>query len=526
MRRRDFLTASAATLLATGVQAEAQTGASPVGPKRTRGSHPNILLLMADQFRYDCVGANGNKIIRTPNLDRIARESVRFTAAYTCTPSCTPARSALLTGQGPWKHGMLGYSNMATKPYPLEKASALTKAGYFTATIGKNHYFPIRNAHGYQQMVCDEHDAQWWGKVKQVPPAERCDYEAYFWSQRPASNPSATGLSWNDYRARPFVYPEELHDTTWTGQTAVHFLNEYDRPEPFFLKVSFIRPHSPYDAPQRFFDMYEHAALPEPKAAKWADKYIPRSDASNEIWHGRLAPEVMRYSRQGYYGCVTHVDEQIGEVLAALERRGMLNDTLILFCSDHGDMLGDQNLWRKTYGYEQSAHIPMLMRPPSGMDWGHAGQVVDAPVEIRDLLPTFLDAAGAEQHPELDGRSLLQLAGKGKEGWREYIDLEHNVCYSPTNHWNGLTDGKWKYLYHAQAGEEQLFDLVHDPDELEDLSGSAQHSAELAKWRARLVEHLSERGPDWVSNGRLMVRPKGQEFSPNFPGYAAPGQVG
>ncbi len=305
----------------------------------------------------------------------------------------------------------------------------------------------------------------------------------------------------------------------------MRFLNEYDRAEPFFLKVSFIRPHSPYDAPQRFFDMYAKAALPEPKVAKWAEKYAPLSDAGNEIWHGKLDPGVVRYSRQGYYAGVTHVDEQIGEVLKALVRRGMLDDTLILYCSDHGDMLGDQNMWRKTYGYEQSAHIPMLMRPPKGMEWGRAGQVVDAPVELRDLLPTFLDAAGADIPASIEGKSLLQLAGKGAAaaGWREYIDLEHNLTYSPLNHWNGLTDGKWKYLFHASLGEEQLFDLTRDPNELVDLAGDEAHAAELVKWRGRLVEHLTERGPAWVSDGKLMVRVKGQEFSPNFPGYAADG---
>ncbi len=209
MNRRDFLARGGAVAVAAGASGaareEGQQAQQNVGPRRMRGSKPNILLLMADQHRMDCMGAYGNKVIRTPNMDRIAREGVRFTAAYTCTPSCTPARSALLTGMGPWRNGMLGYSNMATRPYPVEKAKALAAAGYYTAVVGKNHYFPIRNAHGYQQMVLNEHDDMWWGKVKEVPAAERCDYEAYFWSERPAKDPHATGLTWNDYRARPFV---------------------------------------------------------------------------------------------------------------------------------------------------------------------------------------------------------------------------------------------------------------------------------------------------------------------------------
>ena len=196
---------------------------------------------------------------------------------------------------------------------------------------------------------------------------ERCDYESWFWSQLPDKDPHATGLSWNDHRSKPFAFPEEMHATHWTGETAVNFLKGYERDEPFFLKVSFIRPHSPYDAPERCFKMYEDTALPEAQVADWAERYAPRSEPSNDLWHGKLPAAEIRHSRQGYYGSVTFVDEQIGRIMDVLEGRKLLEDTLILFISDHGDMLGDQNLWRKSYGYEQSAHIPMLMRLPASM---------------------------------------------------------------------------------------------------------------------------------------------------------------
>jgi len=336
----------------------------------------------------------------------------------------------------------------------------------------------------------------------------------------PDKDPHATGLTWNDYRGKPFVYPEEMHATHWTGQTAVNFLKGYERAEPFFLKVSFIRPHSPYDAPERCFRMYENSALPEAQVADWAKSYEPRSGPGFEIWHGKLPPEQIRRSRQGYYGSVSFVDEQIGRILDVLDQRKLLDETLILFISDHGDMLGDQNLWRKSYGYEQSAHIPMLMRLPASMSLKAAGRVMDNPVELRDILPTALDAAGAPIPESIEGRSLLELVRTGGKGWREYIDMEHDICYSPSNHWNGLTDGKWKYLYHAQHGEEQLFHLEKDPHELKDLSGVAEHSAQLKLWRERLVAHLEERGPAWVKNGKLVPRPQGMLLSPNFPGYA------
>lgn len=352
---------------------------------------------------------------------------------------------------------------------------------------------------------------------------ERPDYESWFWSQGPDKDPHLTGLSWNDHRGRPFAYADEtLHATHWTGETAVRFLGSYDRPEPFFLKVSFIRPHSPYDPPNRCFKMYQDAALPEAEVGDWAGRYAPRSSASNDLWHGKLPAGEIRTSRQAYYGSVTFVDEQIGRILETLEQRKLLDETLILFISDHGDMLGDQNLWRKSYGYEQSAHIPMLMRPPSGMGLGPGGQAITNPVEIRDVLPTFLDAAGASIPESIEGKSLLRLIKTKGEGWRPYIDLEHNICYGAENHWNGLTDGRWKYLYLAMDGEEQLFHLESDPHELHDLAGIPEYESTLRTWRARLVDHLAPRGNLWVRNGKLIPRPEGMDLSPNFPGYTAP----
>ena len=494
-------------------------------PGIQRHNQPNILLLMADQFRMDCAGVYGNHVIRTPHLDRLGQEGIRFQNAYSTTPTCIPARSALLTGLGPWRHGMLGMTRMATNSYPVEKASAMAAAGYYTTSIGKNHYYPIRNPHGYHHLILDSHDSFWFQNEDFRAPAsleQRNDYDAWFWSQLPDSDPHLTGLSWNDHRGRPFAYAnEKLHATHWTGETAVRFLRQYNRPQPFFLKVSFIRPHSPYDPPERCFKMYESASLPEPKVGNWASRYAPRSSASNDLWHGKLPAREIRTSRQAYYGSVTFVDEQIGRILETLEQRKLLDETLILFISDHGDMLADQNLWRKSYGYEQSAHIPMLMRPPSGMGL-EAGQVITNPVEIRDVLPTFLDAAGASIPDTLEGRSLLHLVKTKGDGWRPYIDLEHNICYSAANHWNGLTDGRWKYLYMAMDGEEQLFHLENDPHELNDLAGLPQYENELRKWRGRLVDHLEERGNLWVRNGKLIPRPQGMMLSPNFPGYAPP----
>lgn len=477
--------------------------------QRSPKKPPNILLLMADQLRGDCLGIDGNRAIRTPNLDRLASEGAFFRCAYSSTPSCTPARAALLTGLSPWHHGMLGYGRIAQN-YAVEMPRLLKEAGYYTAVVGKNHFHPQRDTHGFQQELLDES-----GRVESI--GFRSDYRSWFWSVAPNRDPDKTGLLWNDYRAAPYALPEELHPTHWIGETAVRFLRDYRRSEPFFLKVSFERPHSPYDPPLRLWKQYQDVDLPHAKVGKWAARYAPCSGADYEIWHGDLGAKQVRESRQGYYGSVTFVDEQIGRILETLQQRGLMEDTFILFLSDHGDMTGDQNLWRKCYAYQPSARIAMLLRWPAGLISAERGQAFSQTVEIRDVLPTMLDAAGVEQPSNhLDGRSLLHLARGGAQ-WREYIDLEHDVCYSPANHWNALTDGRTKYIFHAQDGEEQLFDLTHDPYELNDLATDRSHTNTLVLWRQRLINHLAERGDRFVKNGKLALRPDSYLYSPHYP---------
>ncbi|MDX9971740.1 MAG: arylsulfatase [FCB group bacterium] len=503
LSRRDLLK------LGAGTAVLAATGMRPAHAAANGAGRPHILFIMADQFRGDCVGADGNKAIRTPNLDRIAHEGVRFSCAYSSTPTCTPARAALLSGLSPWRHGMLGYGKVAEK-YPVEMPQALRDAGYYTMGIGKMHWHPQRNPHGFHKVLLDE-------AAQAHTPEFRSDYISWFMSEAPNLQYDVTGVDWNSFETKAYALPERLHPTHWTGETAVKFIDSYEQAEPFFLKVSFHRPHSPYDPPERFMKMYEDAELPPAAVGDWAQRYAPRSDNGRNIWHGDLGAEQVRRSRQGYYGSVSFVDEEIGRILASLERRGWLDNTLVVFTADHGDMTGDHHLWRKSYAYEASARIPMLMRWPAGLIDAERGQVRDHPVELRDVLPTLLAAAGT--HAEgLDGQSMLEPVANPACEWRPWIDLEHDICYDPSNHWNALTDGKWKYVFHARTGEEQLFHLQTDPHERTDLARDANAAHTLQTWRQRLVEHLRERGEAFVKDGVLVPRPERMLYSPNYPG--------
>ena len=503
--RRDFLKAAAVVGWASA-HAVCHAGSEQKQPR----PKPNILYLMTDQHRADCLGCAGNKVIRTPNLDSIAADSVLFPNAYTSTPSCTPARAGILTGLSPWHHGMLGYGRVAGQ-YPFELPQALRDAGYYLFGIGKMHWYPQKKLRGYHGLLVDES-----GRAE--TPGFVSDYRLWFKQQAPDLNPDATGIGWNDYLAKAYALPERLHPTTWTGNQAVEFIEKYDHTEPFMLKVSFARPHSPYDPPQRFMDMYNVDDMPAPVVGDWAARHAPHDEPPNpSLWHGDLGVRQGKESRRAYYASITFIDEQVGRILAALKKRGLYDNTLILFFADHGDMLGDHHLWRKTYAYESSANIPMILRWPKGMGMeGRRGGKLPQPTELRDVLPTFLDAAGAPIPGNLDGRSLLNLVRGNTKDWRPWIDLEHSMCYDQ-DHWTALTDGRFKYIYFAYDGREQLFDMAKDPGELHNLANEPTGESALKEWRERMIQHLTERGEEFVSGGKLAIRKKRFLYSPNYP---------
>ena len=502
INRRRFIGAGAAALAA------ASTGR--VGMSQP-SSRPNILFLMTDQHRGDTLGCEGHPCVQTPSLDRIANEGVRFSSAYSSTPSCTPARAGVLSGLAPWNHGQLGYGRVPQR-FRRELPQMLRDTGYHAAAIGKMHFHPQRNEHGYHQVILDES-----GRAESEDFVS--DYRQWFAKVAPDRNPDETGIGWNDHRSKAYALPEELHPTRWTGDRAVEFLGGYEREEPFLLKVSFARPHSPYDPPQRLMDMYADADIPPALIGDWAEQNAMRgSKHDNSLARGDLGPNQPIVSRQGYYGNVTLIDEQVGRILKALEQQGQLDNTLILFTADHGDMLGDHHLWRKTYGYEGSARVPMLVRWPKGMcDGTQRGGVLANPVELRDILPTFLDAAGAAYEADwFDGRSMLDPIRGTDEGWRPHIDMEHSRCYWKANQWTGLTDGRWKYIYYAPTGRQELFDLENDPGELRDLAGDPAHAAAVSEWRGKMIDHLAERGEPYVVDGDLGTREGAMLYSPNY----------
>lgn len=469
---------------------------------------PNIILIMTDQQRWDATGIT-NPVVHTPNLNRLAGEGIWFDHGYTTTPSSTPARAALLTGMSPWSHGMLGYGRVA-RNYPVELPALLRAAGYYTFGIGKMHWFPQKALHGFHGTLVDES-----GRIEQ--DGYISDYRNWFKLQAPGLNPDSLGIGWNDHSAGTYPLEERLHPTCWTGETAVEFIKNYKDPRPLFLKVSFARPHSPYDPPQRFTDLYANADIPAPVAGDWADSFAAPSRAKDAAF-GDYGTAYAQNSRKHYYASISFIDEQIGHIIEALKAQGLYENSLICFVSDHGDMLGDHYHWRKTYAYEGSTHIPFLIRWPEQMEVkASRGSHLPQVVELRDILPTFAEAAGEKIPETVEGSSLLTLLKNPQAEWREYIDLEHATCYSRENYWCALTDGKIKYIWFYTTGEEQLFDLRKDPMECQNLSHNKKYARTLEQWRERMVKHLGIRGEEFVKAGELQKRTSTLLYSPNYP---------
>jgi len=286
------------------------------------------------------------------------------------------------------------------------------------------------------------------------------------------------------------------------------------------------RPHSPYDPPARLFDslLNDPSQVPDRfiNSSSWdAQYYTDVMDPS--AWHGDPGQEAARHTRAGYLANIKFVDEGVGQVLARLEEKGLADDFFVLWTSDHGDMNGDHNLWRKGYPWEASSHVPFVISPDKSTP-GTLNGTSEGVVEMRDVAATLFDVAGVLQDvrasdPLMNGESLLPILAGSKTKVRDYLDLEHGQVYDETVHWSALVGDNMKFIFNAFDASEQLFNLTADPNETYDLAGLSEHAAELGKWRARMVQQFEEegRGEGWVKDGQLMLRPVTTTLGPNYP---------
>ena len=464
--------------------------------KMQKKKQPNILLIMTDQMRGDCLGIAGHPDVKTPYLDDLASKGAWFPNAYTAVPSCIAARCGLLTGLSQEHHGRVGYQDRVPWNYPVTLPGELAKAGYYTKCVGKMHVHPLRNLLGFHHI--ELHDG-YLGSYRKanVPFYEHQSVaDDYFrWlkgEMGTCRDLTDTGVEANSWLARPWPYEEKYHPTNWVADRAIDFFHSRDRSRPFFLMASFVRPHPPFDAPSCFFDLYRDRALRPPVNSDWADrdrlaKYGRIVDSDT----GPADPELMRQALTGYYACISHVDNQIGRIRMALEEEGILENTVILFCSDHGELLGDHCTYRKVRPYQGSIRIPMIL-----YNAGVRGEQSSL-IELRDVFPTFLELAGVCGSENLDGLSLLRDNG------REYLHGEHSGDETTGNQY--IVTKTDIYCWFMQSGREQYFDLSKDPFERHDKIDAPACSKRIAYLRSLLMQELREREEGYTDGSRLIA---------------------
>ena len=460
---------------------------------------PNIVFITCDQWRGDCLGCDGHPVVETPHLDQLAAEGTRFTNAFTAVPSCIAARAAILTGMSQRNHGRVGYRDGVTFDYPHTLPGELAAAGYHTQGVGKMHFAPARNLCGFHNVVL--HDGYLHYERKARKNYDLVDDYMPWLRMKAGADADLImhGLNANAWVARPWHYDEALHPTTWATTMAIDFLRRRDPLRPFFLWLSYVRPHPPLDPPACYFEQYIRQEFPPVPMGDWADREARMKRVDGGV--GFMGERQLHRARAAYYAQITHIDHQIGRLLEYLAEHEVQNDTLILFTSDHGELLGDHNLFRKALPFQGSARVPFIVRPPRS--WRlPGGRVVDAPVELRDVMPTLLEAAGAPVPDSVDGLSVLPFCrGETPREWREYIHGEH--AYGPqSNHF--IVDGRWKYAWFSQDGREFLFDLRNDPDELHNLADAPEAEPVLKEMRARLVRELTGREEGYTDGERLI----------------------
>ena len=432
---------------------------------------PNILWICTDQQRYDTIGALGNEHINTPNIDRLVGEGTAFTHAFCQSPICTPSRASFLTGMYPSSvHGCTNGNAYWAGAAPLVTKLLADAASYDCGLAGKLH---LAGAHG------------------RIEPRGDDGYRVFHWShdsrdQWPEGHAYADwvrtqGRPLAELREDPAQIPPALHQTTWCANQAIEFISE-ERTTPWLMSVNMFDPHAPFDPPQAYLDRYDPATLPDPL---WSEK-DPQAHAKLGPVDGAAsiglakAKEVMA----AYYAMIELIDDNVGRVIRALEESGQREKTLVIFTSDHGELLGDHQLVGKGCRfYECLVRVPLICSWPSRIP---EGRVCDALVELIDLAPTLLELAGVAAPDRMQGRSLWPLLTGQTQTHRAYVRSEYYRALNPDapgrEHLQGtygtmIRDQCYKLVCYHDRAQGELFDLAEDPGEFDNRWDDPSYSA-------------------------------------------------
>ncbi|WP_424931123.1 choline-sulfatase [Amaricoccus macauensis] len=430
---------------------------------------PNILILMVDQLNGTLFPDGPVDWLHVPNLRRLAARSTRFANAYTASPLCAPGRASFMSGQLPSSTRV--YDNAAEFSSDIPTyAHHLRRSGYDTCLSGKMHFVGPDQLHGFEErLTTDIYPADFGWTPDYRKPGERID-----WWYHNMGSVTGAGVA---ETSNQMEYDDEV---AFNAVAKLRDLGRGKDSRPWCLTVSFTHPHDPYVARKKYWDLYENCEhlLPEVPAMAYEDHdpHAQRIFDANDWRNFDITEENIRRARRGYFANISYLDDKIGEILDVLE--ATRQEAVILFVSDHGDMLGERGLWFKMCFYEGSARVPLMVSAPS-----MASGLVSDPVSNIDVTPTLCDLAGIsmeEVAPWTTGESLVPL-GQGKR--RESpVAMEYaaEASYAPLV---ALRDGRWKYT-RCVLDPEQLFDLEADPHELTNLAGDPAHADTLTRLRA------------------------------------------
>lgn len=485
LRRRDFLAGAAGAVALAALP----RGARP-GPAR----RPNILLIETDDQRPQALGCMGDPVIQTPHLDALAGRGVLF-ASTTCQATyCIPSRISLLTGSYPHNNGF--HSNLGQRLLDGQWTfpAALRRSGYRCGLVGKNHLkldAPESAGAADAARLREQLDRYGFDDVRvtqgKVWSGRGFRDDAY---RRYLREKGLIEKLTQDYATRrksaltgigPSALAAEHHQDAFIAGLAIEWIQSRPAAEPFFLWLNFVSPHTPCDAPLPYATMYASADIPPPIVSP-ATALPPALRIEAERLR-RLGPDFARRFRAAYYGMISWVDAQVGRLLGALEAEGRLDDTVVVFCADQGEMAGDHGLYGKGTFFRSAIGAPLLVAWPRGF---REGVRVDRPVELLDLVPTLLELAGApeKERQQSFGHSLLPLlGGEGsylrEAAFAEYFDQKM------------VATSRHKYVYATARPARLLFDLEADPGETRNLAGAPGAAGVERALRERLLAWLA-----------------------------------
>ncbi len=454
-------------------------------------SRPNIILITTDQQRYDTLGVAGNSQIRTPHLDGLANQGALFEHAYIQNTVCIPSRACLQTGRYTHQHGVMYMeSEIDQTPglpdWEVTFMERLQEAGYRTGATGKIHMMP-QKGWNYERL-CGGKGGRW--TQSEGLPIGPGPLGPTYASWLEARHPGGYEKIYEQRRAPEYrghlqsitnVLPLEEYIDYWIADQSIEFLR-YPGSSPMFLQVGFCGPHGPIDPPRPYDGIYPFSEMPQPKRRTDDPPASPKGRPGSR-WEDDdlLLCRFMSY----YWGLVTLIDDMVGNIVKVLEERGIRDNTLIAFVSDHGEMAGDYNMMGKGNFYEEVTRVPMIVVPPGGDASTHR---IDGLVETSDLAATFLDYAGVDRPPQMQAQSLRPLL-EGTGQARESVFCEY-LTNDQSRKGKCVRTDRYKYVFWGRESQSEFYDLQEDPDEMRNLYGDPKYGAEIDRHKDIILDTL------------------------------------